>query len=30
MILAAVGIGWLVMVLIGVPIGVAMIFVSMG
>lgn len=30
MILASVGIGWLVMVLLGVPIGVAMIFVSMG
>ena len=30
MILAALGISWLVFVLIGVPIGVAMIFVSMG
>lgn len=30
MILATVGLGWLVLVLIGVPIGVAMIFVSMG
>lgn len=30
MILAAVGLGWLVLVLVGVPIGVAMIFVSMG
>lgn len=30
MILAIVGIGWLFLVLVGVPIGVAMIFVSMG
>lgn len=30
MILATLGIGWLLMVLIGVPIGVAMIFASMG
>jgi tripartite ATP-independent transporter DctM subunit len=30
MILATVGLGWLVLVLVGVPIGVAMIFVSMG
>lgn len=30
MILATLGLGWLLMVLIGVPIGVAMIFASMG
>ncbi|SMX48891.1 TRAP transporter large permease [Maliponia aquimaris] len=30
MILTVIGIGWLLMVLMGVPIGVAMIFVSMG
>ncbi|WP_048646977.1 TRAP transporter large permease [Nitratireductor soli] len=30
MILATVGLGWLLLVLVGVPIGVAMIFVSMG
>ncbi|KXF77856.1 ABC transporter permease [Paramesorhizobium deserti] len=30
MILATVGLGWLALVLVGVPIGVAMIFVSMG
>lgn len=30
MILATIGLAWLVMVLVGVPIGVAMIFVSMG
>lgn len=30
MILATVGIGWLVLVILGVPIGIAMIFVSMG
>lgn len=30
MILATVGLGWLLLVLLGVPIGVAMIFVSMG
>lgn len=30
MILATVGLGWLVLVLVGVPIGVAMMFVSMG
>ena len=30
MILASVGLGWLLMVALGVPIGIAMIFVSMG
>lgn len=30
MILATIGLGWLLMVLLGVPIGIAMIFVSMG